>query len=168
MDNSNISIDMKKFSLVKHDPRILELISETNHKILAIWAIDFFNRGRYLFNKDYPENEIIDKALDTLKLWINDSITMWEARKYCWVVLKSAREIEPKDKVACQILRACSHTLATCHVPTHSEKASMYIISAIQHYYKNNENVIELMEKEREWHISHLLELKKQRQILDK
>lgn len=153
-------MDMKKFSLTKHDPRITELINNTDHKTLAIWAIDCFNSGRYLFNKDYPENQIIDKALDTLKSWINDEISMWEARKYCWIVLKAAREIEEKDKVACQILRACSHTLAVCHVPSHSEGTCMYIISAIKIYYKDKENVIELMEKERVWQINHLLELK--------
>lgn len=153
-------MDMNKFSLAKHDPRIQELIKETEHKTLAIWAIDCFNRGRYLFNKEYQENEIIDKALDTLKLWINDEITMWEARKYCWVVLKAAREIEEKDKVACQILRACSHTLATCHVKTHSEGAAIYVISAIKIFYKDKENVIQLMEDEREWQINHLIELK--------
>lgn len=59
---------MKKFSLAKHDARIIELINETDHKTLAIWAIDYFNRGRYLFNKDYPENQIIDKTLNILKL----------------------------------------------------------------------------------------------------
>ncbi len=154
-------MDMRNFSLAKHDPRIIELINNTEHKTLAIWAMDCFNRGRYLFNKDYPENQIIDKALELLKLWINDEITMWEARKYCWVVLESARKLEEKDKVACHILRACSHTLATCHVPTHSEGASMYIISAIKICYKDKENVIELMERERNWQINQLLELKK-------
>ncbi len=69
-------MDMKKFTLTKHDSRITELINDTDHKTLAIWAIDCFNRGRYLFDKNYPENQIIDKALDTLKLWINDKIAM--------------------------------------------------------------------------------------------
>ena len=152
---------MKKFPLPKHDPKIQELIKTTNHKTLAIWAMDCFNRGRYLFNQDYQENEIIDKALNTLKLWLDDGITMWEARKYCWVALKAGREIESKDKVACQILRACSHTLATCHVPTHSEGAGMYIISAIQYFYQDQENVTELIKKEKEWQINHLMELRK-------
>ena len=156
-------MDMKKFSLAKHDPQITKLIKDTDHKTLAIWAIDCFNRGRYLFDQDYLENQIIDKALDTLKLWINDEISMWEARKYCWIVLKAAKEIEAKDKVACQILRACSHALATCHVPTHSEGTSMYIISAIKIFYKDKENVIELMADERDWQIHHLLELKEKK-----
>lgn len=153
-------MDMKNFSLTKHDPRIVELIKHTDHNLLAIWAIDCFQRCRALFDKDYPENQIMDHAIALLQLWIHDEISMWEARKYCWVVLKAAREIETKDKVACQILRACSHTLATCHVATHSEGAAMYVISAIKLYYKDKENVLELMEKEREWQIHHLLELK--------
>lgn len=153
-------MDMKDFSLASHDPRIVKLIKETDQKTLAIWAMDCFNRGRYLFGKGYKENEIIDKALETLELWINDKITMWEARKYCWQVLAAAREIEKKDKIACQILRACSHTLATCHVPTHSEGTCMYIISAIKIKYQNQDNVLNLMEEERTWQINHLLKLK--------
>ncbi len=153
-------MDMTKFSLAKHDPELIELMKDTDHKVLAIWAIDCFNRGRYLLNKDYPENQIVDKALETLNLWIEDKIAMWEARKYCFVVLKAAREIEPKDKVACQILRACSHTLATCHVPSHAEGAGMYVISAIKIFYQKEENVTLLMEKERKWQISQLIKLK--------
>ena len=90
---------------------------------------------------------------------MNDKITMWEARKYCWTVLKLAREIENEDKVCCQILRATSHCLATCHVPTHAEGTAMYVISAIKHLNKDKENVIELMEDERKWQIKHLIEL---------
>ena len=144
---------MKHFPLPKKDAQLAELIKITNHKVLANWAIDCFNKGRFLFNKDYEENKIIDKALDILKLWINDGITMREARKYCWIVLKAAREIEQKDKVACQILRACSHTLATCHVPTHSEGAGIYVISAMQYAGKDTKD-------ERTWQINRLLELR--------
>ncbi len=153
-------MDMRNFSLAKHDPDLQVIINDTEHKTLAVWAIDCFNRGRYLFNKDYPENKIIDKAIETLKSWINNQISMQEARKYCFVILEAAREIEGKDKVACQILRACSHMLATCHVPTHSEGTCMYIISAIQYVNKSNENVYELMDEERKWQIKHLLSLK--------
>lgn len=36
----------------------------------------------------------------------------------------------------------------------------MYVISAIQYFNKDKENVIELMENERKWQINHLLELR--------
>lgn len=150
-------MDMAKKSMLQHDPRIQALIKQTDKKTLALWAIDCFNRQRGLVKEEYvEENKIIDHALATLNLWLEYKMTMWEARKYCWTVLKAAREIESKDKVACQMLRACSHTLATCHVATHAEGSAMYVLSAMQYAYKGNEDLITMLEDERAWQIKHL------------
>lgn len=152
-------MDLTK-SALQHDPRIQELIKQTNKKTLALWAIDCFNRQRGLVNEGYvEENKIIDHALATLNLWLEAKMTMWEARKYCWTVLKAAREIEKQDKVACQMLRACSHTLATCHVATHSEGSAMYVLSAMQYAYRDDENLIKMLEDERTWQIKHLKDM---------
>lgn len=155
-----MAIDMKKFSLAKHDSEIQDLISKTDHKILAQWAIDCLNRVFYIFEEKYPNENIPQTAVNILKDWMNDKIMMWEARKYCWTVLELARKIEKEDKVCCQIVRATSHCLATCHVPTHAEGTAMYVISAIKYSNENKENVIELMEEERKWQIKHLKELR--------
>lgn len=154
-----MAMDMKKFSLTKHDPEIQDLISKTNHKVLAQWAIDCLNRIFYIFEERYPNENIPQTAIKILSDWMKDKITMWEARKYCWTVLELARKIENEDKVCCQIVRATSHCLATCHVPTHAEGTAMYVISAIKYLNKDKENVIELMENERKWQIKHLIEL---------
>jgi hypothetical protein len=153
-------MDIKNLPLPKRDPDLFKLINAADQKILAVWSMDCLGRGRYLFCKDYEENEIIDKALDILKLWIDGGITMWEARKYCWTVLKAAREMEKRDKAACQILRACSHTLAVCHVKTHCEGTCIYVLSAIQHRYGDKDDAQKLMDEERAWQINRLSELK--------
>lgn len=152
---------MKNFSLAKHDPELQELISKTDQKILAKWAIDCLNRVFYIFEERYPEEKIPEMAIKILIDWIDDKITMWEARKYCWKVLELARKIEKEDKACCQIIRATSHCLATCHVPTHAEGTAMYVISAIKYINndKDKEYIIKLMENERIWQIEHLLEL---------
>lgn len=155
-------IDMTKFSLATHDQEIQNLISKTEHKILAQWAIDCLNRIFYIFEEQYPNENIPQTAINILNYWMNDKITMWEARKYCWTVLELARKIEKENKVCCQIVRATSHCLATCHVPTHAEGTAMYVISAIKYLNKDSENVIELMEDERKWQIKHLKELSTQ------
>lgn len=152
-------MDMQNFTLTKHDPRLVELIAVTNQKTLAIWAIKCLENGRHLFNPNYPQNQVIDQGIATLKCWIDGKITMWEARKYCWEILSQARLIEPFDKAACQILRACSHMLATCHVPRHAEGAAMYVIAAIKTSYKDQDNCIKMMEDERNWQIAALLNL---------
>lgn len=153
------AMDMEKFSLAKHDSEIQDLISNTEHKVSAEWAIDCLERVFYIFVEKYPNEKIPQTAIQILRDWMEDKITMWEARKYCWTVLKLAREIEKEDKVCCQIVRAASHCLATCHVPTHAEGTAMYVISAIQHLNKGKENVTELMQEERKWQINHLKEL---------
>lgn len=153
-------VDMRKFSLTKHDPEIQDLISKTDHKVLAQWAIDCLNRIFYIYEERYPNENISQMAVKILNDWMEDKITMWEARKYCWTVLELARKIEKEDKVCCQIVRAASHCLATSHVPTHAEGTAMYVISAIKYLNIDSENVIEQMENERKWQIEHLLKLR--------
>ena len=152
-------MDMRK---LRHDPRLVEMINQTDQKTLAIWAIDCVERFMPLFENKYPEEVRPRTAINVLKKWINDEIKMWDARKFTYPALAAARELEKTDKAACQIARACSHALATCHVPTHSEGPAMYVISAIYHLNKDKENVDELMEEERNWQIKHLLNLKKE------
>ena len=156
---------MKQFPLPKKDIRMKELIATTEHKTLAIWAIDCLERFMPYLENNYPNEERPRTAINILKDWIEDKISMWEARKYCWKVLAFGREIELDDKVGCQLARACSHTLATCHVPRHCEGVTMYTLSAMQYQNQDKENVLELMEEEKEWQINHLLELKNTNKI---
>ena len=58
-----------------------------------------------------------------------DKINMWYALKYCWTILKRAREVEKERKECALILRGVSHTLATLHVRTHVEGSAMYVLS---------------------------------------
>ena len=140
------AINMEKFSLAKYDSEIQDLIFNTEHKVSAEWAIDCLERVFYIFEEKYPNEKVPQTAIQILRDWMEDKITMWEARKYCWTVLKLAQEIEKEDKVCCQIVRAASHCLAICHVPTHAEGTAMYVISAIHHLNKGQETVTELMQ----------------------
>lgn len=157
-------IDMNKFSLAQHDPEIQELIKTTNQKVLARWAINCLNRILYIYQDKYPNENTPTTALNILNDWLNDKVTIWEARKYYWTVLAKAREIEKIDKVSCQILRATSHTLATCHVKTHAEGSAMYVISTLKYLNKdlNQKDLIKLLEEERKWQINNLIVLKKE------
>ena len=81
-------IDMKNFSLAKHDPEIQDLISKTEQKILAQWAIDCLNRILYIFEEKYPDEKVPETAISILYDWMNGRIAMWDARKYCWTILE--------------------------------------------------------------------------------
>ncbi|MFA5528045.1 MAG: putative immunity protein [Peptostreptococcales bacterium] len=159
-------IDMNKFTLTKHDDELLDIIKpvkqySNEHKILALWAINCLNRILPLFEVKYPNEIILKTAVGTLQKWINGEIKMWDARKYTYTVLALAKTMEKEDKPYSQIVRATSHCLATCHVPTHSEGTAMYVISAIKLLNKGKGDVVVLMENERVWQINHLKELMK-------
>ena len=74
---------------------------------------------------------------------------MWYALKYCWTILKRAREVEKERKECALILRGVSHTLATFHVRTHVEGSAMYVLAFLKYQNKNKENLIHILEKER-------------------
>ena len=152
-------MDMRRFSLAKHDPQLMQLMNLADHHALAQWAIECLQRVLDVFEERYPADRTPQKAVAILEEWMQGRISMWEARKFCWTVLKLAREIEPEDKVCCQILRAANHCLAVCHVPSHAEGTAMYVVSAIQHLNQGKDNVIELMERERQWQVQRLEEL---------
>jgi len=149
-------MDMRK---LRHDPRLVALIEATDQKTLAIWAKDCVSKYMHLISDKHPLEKRPQEALDVLQKWIDGDIKMWDARKYTFPTLDAARELELTDKVACQIARACSHALATCHVKTHSEGPAMYVVSALYILYNDNKDVLSIMDNEREWQIKHLEEL---------
>ncbi len=150
-------MDLKK---LRHDPRLVELIKDTDQKLLARWAFDCVTKYLYLIEDKYPNETRPRDALNMLNKWLSDEVKMWDARKFTYPTLAVARELEATDKVACQIARACSHALATCHVKTHSEGSAMYVISALYYLNKDNANVDDILEAERNWQIEHLNNLK--------
>jgi sugar diacid utilization regulator len=158
-------LDMQNFTLTKHDAELFDIIkpvkqNSIEQKILAIWAIDCLRRILPVYESKYPDDVTLKTAINYLIMWIDDKIKMWDARKYTYTVLRLARTLETNnDKAYAQIVRAASHCLATCHVPTHSEGTAMYVVSAIKHIYEDSDIVISLMEHERSWQINHLKEL---------
>ena len=45
-----------KFSIAHKDGALAELVSKTDHKILATWAIDCVERVLGYFEEEYPED----------------------------------------------------------------------------------------------------------------
>lgn len=144
---------------LRHDPVLVSLIKTTDKKTLSLWAIDCVEKFMPIIEDKYPNELRPKEALNALKRWMNDELKMWDARKFTYPTLDAARAFEKIDKPACQIARACSHALATCHVATHSEGSAMYVLSAIYHLHKDDKDVSILIKNERDWQIKHLKDL---------
>ena len=120
-----------KFSITHKDKSIVELVSKTDHKTLAIWAIDCAERAMPYFEGNYPEDHRPRQAMEALQTWINSGVfKMAVIRNASLTSHTAAREVG-EDNSARSAARAAGQAVATAHVPTHSFGAANYALQAI-------------------------------------
>lgn len=147
------------FSLAQHKDTFAALVKETNHKTLAIWAIDCAERALPYFEDKYPDDQRPRQALETLQTWINTGVfKMAVIRKASLAAHAAAREVGA-DNAARSAARAAGQAVATAHVAAHSMGAAIYTLQAI-HRAANAADAEASIVKERDWQYHRLLELR--------
>ena len=148
----------KIFSIARKDGEMLELIKNSKHKTLAIWAIDCAKRVMPFFEDKYPEDYRPREALETLKKWIDTGVfKMTVIRKASLDAHAAARGVG-EDSPARSAARACGQAVATAHVPRHSYGSAIYSQQAV--YRGANPSDSEAIAAgERDWQYRHLVEL---------
>ena len=153
-------MNKSNFSLTYKVHPILELVRNTDHKTLAVWAMDCVKRVLPYFEDKYPEDHRPRQAIETLQAWINTgAFKMAVIRKYSLASHAAAREVG-EDNAARSAARAAGQAVATAHVSTHSIGAASYALQAI---YRATESIDAdaAVAEEREWQLQHLLGLRK-------
>ena len=147
-----------KFSIAHKDETMLELVNNTNHKTVALWAIDCAERVLPYFEKKFPKDPRPRKAIETLQTWIRTGIfKMADIRKASLDSHAAAREVG-EDNSARSAARAAGQAVATAHVPRHSYGAAIYAQQAIYRASDPTEADTAAV-KERNWQYQHLLNL---------
>jgi hypothetical protein len=147
-----------KFSLNRKDDAMLELVKKTNHKRLAVWAIDCVERVLPCFEAEFPEDPRPRNAIETLQAWINTGVfKMAIIRKASLDSHAAARDVG-EDNAARSAARAAGQAVATAHVPTHAIGAASYAQQAI-HRAASPTDAVAAVARERDWQYQHLLEL---------
>lgn len=153
-----MKVKKTKFSLKQHKDEFLELVKETDHKTLAVWAIDCAERVLPYFEVKYPEDHGLRNAIETLQIWINTGVfKMAVIRKASLASHAAARDVG-EDNAARSAARAAGQAVATAHVPTHSIGAAIYALQAI-HRATNFSDADAAVDIERDWQYQHLFEL---------
>ena len=120
-----------KFSITHKDEEMLELVSKTDHRTLALWAIDCAERVIPYFEEKYPYDHRPRQAIKTLKAWIDTGVfKMSVIRKASLDSHAAAREVG-EDSPARSAARAAGQAVATAHVPRHSYGSAIYAQQAI-------------------------------------
>ena len=144
-----------KFSLNYKDDSLAELVRESEHKTLAVWAVDCVERVMPYFEEAYPEDRRPRKALDALQAWIDTGLfKMADIRKAALAAHAAAREVG-EDNAARSAARAAGQAVATAHVPTHSIAAANYALQAV-HRATSSADPAAAVANEREWQYAHL------------
>ena len=149
-----------KFSITHKDEAILGLVRRTDHKTLAVWAVDCVERVMPYFEEEYPEDHRPRNAIEACREWARTGVfKMADIRKAALASHAAAREVGD-DNAARSAARAAGQAVATAHVPTHSIGAANYALQAI-HRATNASDADAAIAKERDWQYQHLLELRK-------
>ena len=151
-------MEKPKFSITRKDEEMLELVSKTDHKTLAIWAIDCAERVMPYFEEKYPQDHRPRQAIEALKTWIDTGVfKMAVIRKASLDAHAAAREVG-EEGPARSAARAAGQAVATAHVPRHAYGPAMYAQQAI-HRATNPSDADAAIAKERDWQYQHLLNL---------
>ena len=145
-------------SITHKDESMVELVRKTDHKTLAVWAIDCVERVMPYFEEKYPEDHRPRKAIEALQKWIRTGIfKMTDIRGVSLASHAAAREVG-EDNAARSAARAAGQAVATAHVPTHSIAAANYALQTI-HRATDTADADAAIAKERDWQLAHLRKL---------
>jgi len=132
------------------DP-IRELISQTDQKTLAVWALDCARRVLPLFEAAHPNDPRPRDAIEAGHAWVRGEIGVGEARTAAFAAHAAARASD--ELSAAFAARAAGHAAATAHTPLHAVHAADYAVQAFPPEAKDGE---------RTWQYDHLVSLSRQ------
>jgi hypothetical protein len=148
-----------KFTITHEDKEMLDLVSQTDQKTLALWAIDCAGRVLPYFEEKFPADNRPRQAIETLKTWLDTGIfKMALIRQASLDAHAAAREVGA-DTPARSAARAAGQAVATAHVPRHAYGPAIYAQQAI-YRATNSPDAPAAAAQERDWQYQHLLELR--------
>ena len=147
-----------KFTLIPKDKSLVDLVENTNKKVVALWAINCVERVLPYFEEIYPEDCRPRQAIRALQAWIaTGDFKMSVIRQAALASHAAAREVG-LDNAARSAARAAGQAVATAHVTEHAIAAANYALQAI-HRAADDHEADASVEKERVWQYQHLLGL---------
>jgi hypothetical protein len=148
-----------KFSISHKDEEMLDLVSQTDQKTLALWAIDCAERVMHYFEDEFPRDKRPRQAIETLKKWIaTGEFKMAVIRKASLDSHAAARDVG-ENTAARSAARAAGQAVATAHVLRHAYGPAIYAQQAV--FRASEPAKAELAAaKERDWQCKRLVTLR--------
>ena len=150
----------RKLAVSDKDDLIAEIVRNSDHETLAVWACDCAERALPYFENRYPKDKRPRLAIEAGREWVETGVfKMADVRRVSLAAHAAAREVEGDDAPR-SAARAAGQSLATAHVSTHAIAAAIYAATAVRDSVEPA-GAEAALEAEREWQLKHLLDLSK-------
>jgi hypothetical protein len=116
------------------DPRFITLrrggtLSDSDHRLLALWAASCAEHVLHLFESARPADARPRHAIDLARAWVRDEVTMMEARTAAGHANGAARDLSGAPRFAAY---AAAQAANVAHVAAHELGAAAYAIKAVR------------------------------------
>jgi hypothetical protein len=116
----------------KRDPRFITIrrggtLSDTDHRLLALWAATCAEHVLHYFESEQPLDQQPREAIEAIRAWTRGEITMMESRAAGGYAMGAAR---PLSGAARHAAYAAGQAGAVAHVAAHELGAAAYAIKA--------------------------------------
>ena len=106
-----------KLAVTSLDKKIAELASQSDHRILAVWAADCAERTLPYFERNHPKDDRPRKAIVACREWACSGVfRMADVRKVSLAAHAAARQVKGDD-AARSAARAAGQAMATPTFP---------------------------------------------------
>jgi len=114
------------------DPRFVTIrrggtLTDSDHRLLALWAASCAEHVLHLFESARPEDQRPRHAIDQARAWVRGEILMTQSRTAAGHANGAARDLSGAPRHAAY---AAAQAAAVAHVPAHDLGAAAYAIKA--------------------------------------
>ncbi len=141
------------------DPRFITIrrggtLTDSDHRLLAIWAADCAEHVLHLFESEEPLDPRPHEAIKAIRAWVRGEMSWWDARSAGGHANAAARYLKGAARNAAY---AAGQAGAVGHVAAHELGAAAYAIRAIRDSVHDNKKD-EAAREECEWQRDQLPE----------
>lgn len=117
----------------KRDPRFITIrrggtLTESHHRLLALWAAVCAEHVLHLFEAVQPSDPRPRQAIEAIRAWARGELKMMESRAAGGRAMSAARNLKGAPRFAAY---AAGQAAVTAHVAAHELGAAAYAIKAV-------------------------------------
>lgn len=134
----------------RRDPRFITVrrggtLSDSDHRLLALWAADCAEHVLPLFEEERPADDRPRRAIDLARAWTLGVATMRQAHAMAFVANAAGKGLPDAARFAAL---AAGQAVAVAHVAAHELGAAAYALRAVRAAHPGDEAAVR---RERQW-----------------